>query len=268
MRTRAHEAIAYLWARWEPVSLERLVVMEVRDSQAERVDRDERIGHFVPNDEHKMRQVAFPPVEFVLARRIVKLLEFDGCFIGWCPQILDGDVSDSDFDLVALSGNKGVNTLVFLLLFNGRVGETAIHEVKRPGEVVAHGRPYPPIVAFDEIHQEVANLCLTRLKLQTGVSDRLGMSDIVDAYDQRLQVTQCLARVDIQHQQAYADGGKGEHGDAEVTVRDERRAILLDIKMPGVCQFLDLRRIGVCVSEWDMEDLLLELRRHELAGTA
>ena len=59
------------------------------------------------------------------------------------PQVLDRDVLDRDVDVVAVSGEEGLDDPALAVRLDGRVGEPSVQEVERR-RIVLPGRPLAP----------------------------------------------------------------------------------------------------------------------------
>ena len=73
----------------------------------------------------------------------VDLLEVDRRLVRGSPQVLDRDVLDRDVDLVAVSGEEGLDDPALAVRLDGRVGEPSVQEVERR-RIVLPGRPLAP----------------------------------------------------------------------------------------------------------------------------
>ena len=100
------------------------------------------------DDKDQMRDVALVPGK-------VDLLEVDRRLVRRRPQVLDRDVLDRDVDLVAVSGEEGLDRLALAVRLDGRVGEPPVQEVERRRIVLPDRRFAPATSALSD------GLCLS-----------------------------------------------------------------------------------------------------------
>ena len=95
------------------------------------------------HDKYQMRDVALAPGLQALVPGEVDLLEVDRRLVRGRPQVLDRDVLDRDVDLVALSGEEGLDRLALAVRLDGRVGEPPVQVIERRRIVLPDRRLAP-----------------------------------------------------------------------------------------------------------------------------
>src|SRR5713101_1487873 len=114
--------------RWRSYSLllEGLVLAEIRDHKAERVDRNHRVRDVVPHRENEVADVLFALRFGVVGRGVVDFFEIDRGPVRGLPQVLDRDVLDVDLNLFGGAGQELLDGLAFLVGFDDRAGYFSI----------------------------------------------------------------------------------------------------------------------------------------------
>src|SRR6478609_5320840 len=79
----------------------------------------------------------------------------------------------------------------------------------------------------DELREEVPHLRRLRLVAGRVVLNRFRASDIVDSYDQRLDLGVLRGRVEVEAEQSQCDQGDEDKRDLEVRVHDQCGAVEL-----------------------------------------
>jgi len=95
------------------------------------------------DDKYQVRDVALAPGLEPLVPGEVDLLEVDRRLVRGSPQVLDRDVLDRDVDLVAVSGEEGLDDLALAVRLDGRVGEPPVQEIARRRIVLPDRRLAP-----------------------------------------------------------------------------------------------------------------------------
>ena len=171
-------------------------------------------------------------------RRQVHLVEVHGRPVGRLPEILQGDVLHPDVDLLAAAGQEPLDQAGLLVGLDGGVGEAAVEKVERLGILLAHGRAHAAVVHRDELHEEVLQLGRLRRVGQAVVTDGGRMAHVIDPNDEGLDVAEGPLRVDVQPDEAHDDRRQARHGQLQIGVHHQGRAVLLDVPASGLAVFV------------------------------
>jgi precorrin-6B methylase 2 len=93
-------------------------------------------------------------------------------------------------------------------------------------------------VALNKIHQEVSNLGLAGLVIETVIGHGFSASDIIDANNQRLEMMERLIQTYIHKEQSQDYNRQTEHTDFQIQIAHHRRSDLLNVMPPGPGKFV------------------------------
>ncbi len=230
---------------------ERLVLAEIGDGQAQRIDRQHLVADLVAEG---VDDIGSPELAFlfrVVERAGENLVELDPSLERRLPQVLDSDGLDLDID-IGLAGveQEGLDYFFLFVFLQDRVLQITIQEVECLGEVLVHRVVIAAVVDPRPLGEEVAVLGLLGLVGKVLVVNGFGATDIVDADDERLDAAQSSLRSIEERQGAEGDGSKNKDRQLEVGVGDDRITVLLQVFVSGLGSVEPRLRNGLGFRFW------------------
>src|SRR5580704_8544852 len=212
-------------------SLEGLVLAEIRDRKAQRIDRNKFVRNIALKNKHEIGGIQVTLDLAVIRGRVIDHVKVHTSLVGWGLHVFESDFLHINVDF----GDGGVrdellNDIVLAVGVDDAVRKLAVQEIEGLRKVILNRVAIAAVIERAELRQKILGLSILWLVLEVVIIDGFSPAQVVDSNDERTDVLKRANRSQVH--KGESDGYKRDEDerDFQIGVGHHRIAILFEIE--------------------------------------